>query len=368
MESAGFRPTNGRKPNRGAQFAIRDLIRLGLMMAVTLTLAGCERGTEVKALFTDYLQQLATALEVDAPTLASPPNIAAFPEDDARLFDIPDIREGMLDIYALRECQIAALVANRNNQLGKVAAPSQRWLYELKLWRRLEACRHSPVAQRLDDEDRQRLERLTRIKAERMPKASWNALFGSEEWTASFSRASGPLSPDALTRPSDALAALGYLRTMTARQLDPGWQPDSATLEQHLKALREEPLNAQILRSLQLTALRLEEANRLFDAAEAESSCPLADADRLPPLRGQVKDQLRPYLEGLEQFASSWLGAVDALLNVQKVSRQAIDDYRHDWLSLDNPEAPWQRFLNARKTHAQHWQRLIRRCSNNDGV
>lgn len=369
MESAAFRPTNGRCPNPGSRFAtIRRLIGLGLMMAVTLTLAGCERGTEVKALFTDYLEHLATALEVDPPTLAAPPNIAAFPEDDARLFELPDIREGMLDIYALRECQIAALVANRNNQLGKVAAPSQRWLYELELWRRLEACRHSPVAKRLDDEDRQRLERLARLKAERMPKASWNALFGSEEWTGSFSRASGPLSPEALTRPNQALAALAYLRTMTARQLDADWQPDSSTLEQHLKALREEPLSAQVLRSLQLASLRLEETNRLFDAAEAESTCPLTDTERLTAWRAQVMERLGPYLEGLTQFAGSWLGAVDALLNVQKVSRQPIDDYRHDWLSLDNPEAPWQRFLNARKSHDQHWQQLIRRCSNNNGV
>ncbi|RAR61632.1 Protein of unknown function (DUF3080) [Onishia taeanensis] len=341
-------------------------MRLGLIMAVTLTLTGCERGTEVNALFTDYQQRLAAALEVDPPASASPANIAAFPEDDARLFDIPDIREGMLDIYALRECQIAALVANRNNQLGKVAAPSQHWLYELKLWRRLEACRHSAVAKRLDEEDRQRLERLARTKAEQMPMASWNALFGSEEWTGSFSRASGPLPPDALTRPDDALAALAYLRTMTARQLDPDWQPDSSTLEQHLKALREEPLSAQVLRSLQLATLRLEEANRLFDAADTESSCPLADAGRLPALRTQVDDELRPYLEGLTRLAGSWLGAVETLLNVQQVSREAIDDYRHNWLSLDNPEAPWQRFLNAREAHRQHWQRLMRRCSTDE--
>ncbi|MFP3457824.1 DUF3080 family protein, partial [Psychrobacter sp. SIMBA_152] len=49
-----------------------------------------------------------------------------------RLIEVPETRDGMLKIYALRECQITSLIAARNNQLGRVAPPSQQWLYELK--------------------------------------------------------------------------------------------------------------------------------------------------------------------------------------------------------------------------------------------
>lgn len=369
MESARFSQASDhierREPWRFSKKPITCLfIWLGLLVAFGLSLTGCERGKEADALFTTYQQRLAAALDASPPTPASPPNIPAFPDADDRLFEIPDIREGMLDIYALRECQIGVLVANRNNQLGKVAAPSQRWLYELKLWRRLEACAHSDVAQQLDDEDRQRLERLTRTKAERMPMASWNALFSSEEWVSNFSRASGPLPPDALAMPTEALAALRYLRTMTTRQLDTDWQPDSTTLEQHLKTLREAPLTAQVLRSLQLASLRLEEANRLYAAAETTTSCPLVDAGRLATLKDYVEDELSPYLEGLNRIAGTWLGDVEALLNAQQVAREAITEYRRRWLSLNNPTAPWQRYLNARDTHRQYWLRLLRLCSN----
>lgn len=367
MENARFRPTSSRQAKRGPRLVIRRLMRLGLSATlaayVALALTGCERGTEADALLKDYQQRLAAALDIAPPTPASPANIATFPDDDDRLFEIPDIREGLLDIYALRECQITALVANRNNQLGRVAAPSQRWLYELTLWRRLEACGRSEVAERLDEEDRRRLGRLTRTKAEQMPMASWNALFASDEWSGSFSRASGPLAPEALDRPDDALAALAYLRTMTARQLDPDWQPDSATLEQHLKALREAPLSAQVLRSLQLATLRLEEANRLLETTMPGASCPLENDARRDALSAHVEGEVRPYLKGLTRLAATWLSAVEALLNAQQVSREAIDDYRHDWLSLDNPRAPWQRYLIARKTHREHWSRLMRLCS-----
>ncbi|WP_458524763.1 DUF3080 family protein [Onishia taeanensis] len=343
---------------RAARFGRKATLAAGIALALT----GCERGTEADTLLKDYQQHLAAALDIVPPTPAPPANIAVFPDDDARLFEIPDTREGMLDIYALRECQIAALVANRNNQLGRVAPPSQRWLYELKLWRRLEACGQSEVAERLDDEDRQRLGRLTRTKAEQMPMASWNALFGSDEWTSNFSRASGSLPPDALDQPDDALAALAYLRIMTARQLDPDFQPDSTTLEQHLKTLREAPLSAQILRSLQLATLRLEEATALLKTASTEPSCPLANGVHRDELSARVDDQVHPYLEDLTRLAESWLSAVDALLNAQQASREAIDNYRHAWLSLDNPEAPWQRFLNARESHRQLWERLVQLC------
>ncbi|WP_192034669.1 DUF3080 family protein [Halomonas sp. YLGW01] len=342
------------------------MLRLGLIVGVALSLAGCERGAEAEALLQGYQQRLAAALDVTPPSPTSPANIAAFPDEDARLFDIPETREGILDIYALRECQIAALVANRNNQLGRVAAPSQRWLYELRLWRRLHACHQSEVAERLDEDDRQRLERLTRIKTEQMPMASWNALFASEEWTGTFSRASGPLAPDALGRPEEALAALAYLRTMTAHQLDPDWQPDSATLEHNLKALREAPFSAQVVRSLQLVDLRLRETNRMMSRAMAEASCPMTDDAQAMELSRYTDDELRPYLKNLTRVADAWLSAVDALLDAQRVSREAIEAYRRDWLSLDHPRAPWQRFLDARHTHRQHWAQLMRHCNNDE--
>ncbi|MDZ7853566.1 MAG: DUF3080 family protein [Halomonas sp.] len=240
----------------------------------------------------------------------------AFPERDQRLFEIAETREGMLDIYALRKCHIANLVAGRNNQLGKVAAPSQRWLYELQLWRRLSGCWNGDVPESLSDDSRERLAHLTETKTDQLPQVSWNALFASEEWVKNFSRASSPLSPDDFDEVEPRSTALGYLREATLHQFDRAWVPDSATLEGHLKTLQERPLSAELLRTLLLAKQRLAEASTLIEGVlehEDGKACRGAP-ERLAD--SSEATRLMTWLNDLERAARHWLGAIDALLEV----------------------------------------------------
>ncbi|WP_224414663.1 DUF3080 family protein [Modicisalibacter tunisiensis] len=301
---------------------------------------------------------LAQALEVPSPATLSPPNIGAFPERDARLFPIAETREGLLDVYALRRCDIVKLVARRNSQLGKVAPASQRWLYELTLWRRLQACWNGPAAQALAAEDRQRLGRLLERKTRQLPRAGWNALFDAEEWVGTFSRASSPLPPDADLR--DALAALAYLRRMVVHQFDPRWTPTSAHLEGHLKALRQAPYTAEVLRGLLLATRRLEDLDRqLARAACSPDNAAALNAALTSPAvrRGQA------YLDRLAEQGRHWLTAVNALLDAYPVTRPAIARYRRRWLSLDALAAPWPRFRDALERHAARIATLRRDCA-----
>lgn len=333
-------------------------------------LAGCQDGNEADTLFVDYQQRLSEALGIAAPATPSPRNIAAFPDRDARLFTIDETREGLLDVYALRRCGIVRLIAQRNSQLGKVAAPSQRWLYELRLWRHLQGCWNDAAADTLEKDDRQRLAYLLERKTQQLPLASWNALFDSSEWTGSFSRASSPLPPDARPSLTAQLAALDYLRQLVLKQYDPRWSPDSGALENHLKALRSDPLTAEILRSLLLATRRLTDLDRAIGARLDDGSlCPPGPEAGVPPaerlagvLDGQAAGRLQRYLDTLSHDARRWLTGVDALLDAFTVSRPAIDDYRRHWLSLSNPDAPWAAYRAALTQHAALRQRLRQRC------
>ncbi|WP_163560143.1 DUF3080 family protein [Halomonas sp. NO4] len=338
-------------------------LRRGLTaLLVLVLLAGCGNG-EGDALLRSYQRDLAQTLELPVPEPESPGNIGAFPERQDRLFDVPETREGLLAVYALRECHITNLVAARNNQLGRVAPPSQRWLYELELWRRLHACQNSEVPDRLAEDDRARLDRLTRTKTEQLPLVSWNSLFDSDEWTGSFSRASSPLQPDDRQPLDGQLSAVNWLREATLNQFNPDWPHDSATLEGHLKALRDRPLTAEVLRALLLAEQRLDEANALLASRlESDETC----AKLSQPghqLRGDFASRpVREWLERLEQLAARWLGAVDTLLDSHVSPPQAVADYHHRWLSLDNPQAPLPAYRQARDTHQQRWQRLAEQC------
>ncbi|TLF48677.1 DUF3080 domain-containing protein [Halomonas urmiana] len=337
-----------------------------LAVAVAL-LAGCGEG-ESEALLVDYQQHLADTLALEAPPRASPDNIGTFPERDQRLFEVAETREGMLDIYALRGCHIASLVAGRNNQLGRVALPSQRWLYELELWRQLSECWNTEVPATLSDTSRERLSRLTELKTEQLPRVSWNALFASEEWVKNFSRASAPLAPEALDEARPRSAALAYLRETTLRQFDPHWNADSATLEGHFKTLQERPFSAELLRTLLLAEQRLGEASTLIEQALARAD---GQACRVDPERltdAPEVTRLSEWLATLERSARHWLEAIDALLDAQVAPPPAVAAYRRDWLSLSHPEAPLPAFAEARDRHQTLLSRLRRRCQSTSGT
>ncbi|APX92673.1 hypothetical protein BWR19_06850 [Halomonas sp. 1513] len=338
--------------------------RGGLFAALLASLLTACGGSDADDLLSDYQQRLAEALDARAPEPQAPDNIGAFPDQDQRLFEIPEIRESLLNVYALRECQITSLVAERNNQLGRVAVPSQRWLYELELWRRLDACWRSDVPDDLADSDRQRLERITDTKTEHLPWASWNALFGSSEWVGNFSRASRPLPVASHIDFEAHLAALEYLREGVLHQFDPAWEPDGSTLADHLQTLSREPLTARVLRSLMLTTQRLEESNRMLASAlDATPTCQRLDDFDGSPLRAEVD----AYLTHLESQAERWLNAVNAVFDAHPVSRSAAERYRQTWLatSADNGDAsaPWLRFRQAYDTHRSLLERWSTQCA-----
>lgn len=351
---------DGRFP---AADALRHVRGGALIAMLGIMLAGCG-GSGADDLLGDYQQRLAEALEVDAPEQQPPANIGAFPDQDQRLFDIPELRESLLNVYALRECQITSLVAERNNQLGRVAVPSQRWLYELELWRRLHACSGSEVADDLADADRERLTRLTETKTEHLPWATWNALFGSSEWVGNFSRASRPLPVTPEIDVDAHLAALDYLHESVQHQFDPDWQPSGSTLADHLQVLSREPLTARVLRSLMLTSQRLEESNRLLaDALESPVSCRQLDDFNDSALRRDVSD----YLTRLNDVAERWLTAVNALFDIHPVSRPALEHYRETWLASvaanGNDTPPWPRYTHALATHQALLERWSAQCA-----
>ncbi|MDR5874756.1 DUF3080 family protein [Halomonas sp. CUBES01] len=312
--------------------------RATLQWLLPLALLGCG-GHQAEAPWETYHQQLADTLGNGPIASSSPPNIAAFPEQEARLFEIDETRDSLLNVYALRECEITSLVAARNNQLGKVAPPSQQWLYERTLWQRLTLCETSEVPDTLSEENRERLERLTAVKTAQLPYVSWNAIFDSDEWKDSFARASHPLNIDALPDIDPQLNALRYLQRMVDNQFSLAWHQDSATLEQHLNTLRARPLTAEVLRTLMLATQRLNEASDYLNQHSAPNGACL-------PNWNQQR------LDALSDVAQRWLTAVNRLITRQPISPpEAIQAYRSEWLSLETSSAPWQQFQTARATH-----------------
>jgi len=305
-------------------------------IASLLILPGCHN-SDLDDQWLQYHQQLSDALDIPPIENTQPDNIDAFPDTQRLTFDIEEFRTGMLNVYALRECQITSLVAARNNQLGKVAPPSQQWLYERELWQRLSGCWNTQTPKQLSEENRQQLLDLTTIKTAQLPYVSWNALFESTEWQDNFSRVSSPLYGTTSQDINDSLAALGYLQRMTLHQFDRQWEQDSSTLENHLKVLRERPLTAEVLRALLLASLRLDEATRALQKTPSTHCLPRWETTEM---------------QHLASTARKWLESVNQLVSSHPITPP--DDwhsYQQQWLSTTTAEAPWQSFQTALANH-----------------
>ncbi|MDQ7735183.1 DUF3080 family protein [Halomonas sp. SpR1] len=321
-----------------------------LAIILSALLAGCN-DNPAEQQWQSYHQQLANDLAVADIERADPGNIGDFPDRPDRIIAIPETRDSLLNVYALRECQITSLVAARNNQLGRVAPPSQQWLYERTLWQRLSTCLNSEVPEQLSDEDRTRLEQLTATKTAQLPAVSWNAIFDSSEWVKSFSRASQPLSNLDENAIVGQLDAIDYLQRMTDHQFDRSWEQDSSTLENHLKTLQERPLTAEVLRALLLATQRLTEASALLARHSDTTRC-LTHWESQP-------------LERLASIARQWLTAINRLIDAQQVDKpMAIQRYQTRWLSLNNAQAPWGQFQQAITEH-QALRERFSPCSDN---
>ena len=313
---------------------LRHVLNAALWAFPLMVLQGC--GSNDNDNWQQYHQQLGDALSSTPIETTEPDNIPSFPETQRLVFEIEEMREGMLNIYALRGCQITSLIAARNNQLGKVAPPSQQWLYERELWQQLSSCWNTDTPEQLSEENRERLLDMTMNKTAQLPYVSWNAIFESTEWQKSFSRASTPLSSTTLQDIDAALEAVDYLQRMTLHQFDRQWEQDSSRLENHLKELNQRPLSAEILRALLLASQRLDEASLMLEQASAEC---LPDWDMTE-------------VQQLENVAHEWLKAVNHLVDSHPIDPpEAWQDYQQNWLSLTNDEAPWRVFNSALNRH-----------------
>ena len=307
-----------------------------VVMASSLILTGCHN-SDLDDHWLQYHQQLSDALDMPHIENNPPNNIEALPDIRRLLFEIKEVRTGMLNVYALRECQITSLVAARNNQLGKVAPPSQQWLYERELWQRLSGCWNTQTPEQLSEESHQQLLDLTTIKTAQLPYVSWNALFDSTEWQHNFSRASAPLYGTTTQDLDDAFAALSYLQGMTLHQFDRQWKQDSSTLENHLKVLRERPLTTEILRVLRLSSHRLDEATQALKKTRSTKCLPTWETTEL---------------KQLASIAKQWLESVNALISSHPITPpDAWQHYHHQWLSLTATNAPWYRFKDSLARH-----------------
>lgn len=272
-----------------------------LLVLLCLPLAGCVESGPAADL-DDYLTRLERVLEQGSHQIAE--------TDFPRLPDVRDLRlvpaEDNIDILEflrIGRCELQQLVAERNSNLGRLAEPSQRLVYEINFLRLGDAC----LAAIADDYPDLAAELAAVLETKRrdLPIAIWQATLGGDEFRALFSPGSEAL-PEAFEEDSELLLAFQQLETDIERWLAGNYAIDSGRLERQLDLIRRGDMGKQ-LRAWSLLDNKLSQASRVV--ADRLRRRPLCYQGMQTPKADILDSVIREYFVGRVQAWAAGLNA-----------------------------------------------------------
>ncbi|MGL1832793.1 DUF3080 family protein [Rhodocyclaceae bacterium SMB388] len=319
----------------------------------------------------EYVKRLGRVLEVDS-SLSTVPVAPEFPRMRERVREIAHVNASMLDFLGLYGCELQQVVGERNSTLGRVMHPTARLDYELRFIRAAEEC--IPELDR--DGLKQRLVEVIAIKREILGDIAWNAVWGSREIEAVFTRSRGAMpvrrDPNAV---SQAASDLQFLDATLQRALAGELNVDVDGLDPVYQRWHRQPVAGQLIQSAILLTTRLEDASSLLEARLGET--PLCEK----PIRTRRADtmhsmflsvfagEVQPYLSEVQQARFALIPTIESLAALGGEMRSAsFDAYAKEVLSQQGETGLWHGFDRAVARHTKAWQALLEQCGMRPGM
>lgn len=323
----------------------------------------------------NYTSRLSRVLETEI-NHESPPLLPLFPHRRNRLIETQEIREGLIDLLQLKECELLPLIAERNSSLGKVYAPSQKMLYELNFFVQIRDCHTRLLNQSSSDPELLLLvSQIYRIKKDNLAAEIWNGIYVSSEIEANFSRGEQPLDlvDDGSARHMfSAFSAIAQLSELPIDQSS--WElPDKVTsIETLYEPLHRNRSGAKALKSIQLLTHSMNEATQIIETRlQKRALC----FNQKPSAKAQILKnvfykfyigEFQPYLAQSHRYAKNWIELNNLLfINFEKAGLnipKAMETYQLQVLSETAEGSLWFRYQSARKRHTQAWQKILKQC------
>lgn len=343
--------------------------RLFLLLIISIILSGCGKD-DAQSLVERYASRTANAIEVDfelnldsAAKFYSP-----LADRRERIAEVPEIREGLLDLLDLRHCDLMRLVADRNTSLGRVALPSQRLIYELKILPALEQC----IETIADDPEletlRSKLIDLSGSKKQSFASLLFNAIYTSSEMEQQFSLGAQPLSPEQLGEISPLIEPMERFVLLAKLVNQDDWQTPAFTdqLETSYEFLYRADFGARWISSMALLTQTLEQSSlaleqRLTGRPICFNGKPNNQSKILWTVFNKFYVQeLQPYIALVERQGKQWSALHFAILKELKsvTQSQTLDRF----IKVETETGIWPRYLAARDMHTQAWQNILEQC------
>lgn len=345
---------------------------LAIMLGASLMLlSGCSK-PNAESLLEDYHSRLARVLPLAAPESTSDAKIAtainpvvplAQPAPLPAIRDIrqplADIRLDLLDLVALRHCDLQQLVAERNSSLGKVMSEANRFAYEWSLLIKIQPClQHPQLASSLQ----QQLTQIFTQKQLQLPKVWQNVLLTDPTLRQQLQGSQRSLTVGATQRISPTLQALRQLRefqtlVMTDSTSLPQRPITATELNAQLALLYQGQVLADLQYSLQWSVRYWQQINQQLAAVALEPWCQRARTNGQLEILQQVFSQIylgrvQPYFAELDGINHQLLPELQALYQGTLLQDAITERYL----------TPATALRAALQQHVYWWQQLQQQC------
>lgn len=344
------------------------LLPVILIVLSVMLLGGCQREDTLSYRYKDYLDRVSNILDMEPEKVSSLPAIA-YPDRRSRLIEIPGFEQGLVEVWDFQRCGLMSLINQKNSNLGKVMAPSQRFIYEQAFWQKLEPCYQKREQWLAEDSDFvERLESVYQHKQQIRPLVSHQLFFAGDELTHQLSQSQQAFLPDARPEYRGVAAALKQLAEVADNP-----QPNN-TLEQQLQVLNSQPILHSLLKSLQVSTHSLNRVSQLMETKLDQRPVCLngGSTQRSKNLYNVLQ---KYYLQGIQpviahhsRMANQLLPPMNQIFDITlnnlpaEYATTELKSYQNRWLSMENPEGLWQSFQQANQRHTAVWNRLLRQC------
>lgn len=371
---------------------LRSACRTVIISVGLFSLTGCFGGSTVKQSIDDYAARLSRVLDVPLPDSFNNKITTPLPKlaDSATLkHTIEGVSINLREFYALQDCELGTVVAERNTSLGKSQLPSQRLVYESKLLNVLKSCE---AALTKENESNQRNAALAATiaswreqKTQDYSKTWANLVQGSQELRLALNTPERLFSVENNRDALSSVNALYYINSLSNKELllsdmyssntassDTETEAtnennsesiiESRELEQQLKIIRSARLPATLWHTQQTLTQNLSLLTNMLETELDAVSCP----------EGRASDKAKILRNVFYLFFIEEIQPVGSLVNQYHYKLAPLWE---DWLAQPSLHEEFKRYIRQQsqdgfnqyssvmKAHVNLWQGFLGRCN-----
>lgn len=326
-----------------------------LLFGSLVFICSCSQ-TALQENFLAYQQQLTNELDF-AIELSSENIHLTYPAAKVLKLELSETTINLRELFALQDCYVATLIAQRNTALGKVQLPSVRFAYEVKLIGGLQEC-----LQNVDIEQQQLISQWLQQKQNNLPLVWADMLQNSQEIKRTFSGNTQLFNHVSDEKLQVYQQHLDYFIQLNSSDVI-NVSSKLGDLEANLNALRKMPLSSQLWRTQNQIEIWLTNINTQLNTVFNELECN-TEQSRQQINRLKAIYQLH-FINGIKPITEDVNDAIEHLMPSFKTLQEThvlANAFRHFLLQRETEHLNYKK---AVKRHDFLWQTLFKKCELN---